>query len=842
MGEPKPKAPLLMLSISPPMKGAGQGNYYLQLAREDYYLEGGEPPGRWVGLGAEALNLDGVVDRESLHNLLSGFDPKGREAWVQNPGSNDRQSGWDLTFSAPKSVSVLWSQLPSGERTSIQEAHAMAVRAAVGYLEDVAAVTRRGKGGLRVEAAKFIGAVFEHGTSRAQDPQIHSHVLILNTVLREDGSTGTLRSRDIFRHKMAAGAVYRAELAKELQRRLGVEVERVKGWFEIKGVSQSLIEEFSKRRQEVEEALAKRGVSGPEAAKIAALDTRDKKAHRPRAELLAEWQGRGVAHGWSVSQALGIVRQGRWVENRKQFSELSAEAIAKLTQTQSYFSERDLVRHTAEAGQGRGAGAAEVRQSVKERLKSKEVVPLKAEGGERMYTTREMLELERDLLRMAEERQTDDRHRVPLTKVLRETESKPELSDEQKSAIEHVTAGKGAIAVVAGMAGTGKSTLLGVARSIWEAAGFEVRGAALSGKAAQGLQDGSGIQSFTIASTLAELRKAHAPVDFSQEAFGGSAGSPKRLTPRTVLVVDEAGMVGTRQLHELLKWVREAGAKLVLVGDAKQLQPIEAGGPFRALSEQLGAAELTEIKRQREGWARQAVTDMARGEAQSVLHEFAARDRLRIEDSRKEVMDRLIRDWAADGVRAPEQNLILTNSNDEVRELNRRAQDERLKARALGDGSVRVQGDHLYPGDRVLFTRNSRLYGVMNGSLGTVQSLSERSIRVTLDTGRTVSIPLAQYEHIRLGYAATTHKAQGMTAENTYILAGGSMQDREISSVQVSRARGKSVLYVDKDGAGEAFSDLGRQMAQSRAKKLAHSLGELTPHKPSKDREQGREY
>ena len=119
MGEPKPKAPLLMLSISPPMKGAGQGNYYLQLAREDYYLEGGEPPGRWVGLGAEALSLDGVVDRESLHNLLSGFDPKGREAWVQNPGSNDRQSGWDLTFSAPKSVSVLWSQLPSGERAAI---------------------------------------------------------------------------------------------------------------------------------------------------------------------------------------------------------------------------------------------------------------------------------------------------------------------------------------------------------------------------------------------------------------------------------------------------------------------------------------------------------------------------------------------------------------------------------------------------------------------------------------------------------------------------------------------------------------------------------------------------
>ena len=244
-----------MLSIAQ-MSGAGQGDYYLNLAQEDYYTKGGEPPGEWFGEGAKAQGLAGEVEASALRNLLQGYSPEGHETLVQNARKENRQSGWDLTFSAPKSVSVVWSQADNETRSAIEKAHKEAVHSALSYLEKEAGVTRRGSGGYEKENAKLTFAVFEHGTSRAQDPALHSHALLINAGLRADGSTGTIESRGVYQHKMAAGALYRAELSYQLEQSLGLVSEKKGRAFELTGVSKELQKEFSTRRQEIEQHLS----------------------------------------------------------------------------------------------------------------------------------------------------------------------------------------------------------------------------------------------------------------------------------------------------------------------------------------------------------------------------------------------------------------------------------------------------------------------------------------------------------------------------------------------------------------------------------------------------------
>lgn len=491
-------------------------------------------------------------------------------------------------------------------------------------------------------------------------------------------------------------------------------------------------------------------------------------------------------------------------------SQLVHEALTVITDQQSFFPARDVVRRLAEAGQGRGLGAAGVRLAAERTLTTPEIVALGRVAGERQFTTREMLQLEQDLFALALQAQDSRAHTLPSADLGRF----PNLSLEQQAAVRHITTGVGAVQVVSGMAGTGKSTLLRVARILWQEAGLAVWGAALSGKAARGLEASAGIPSVTCARLIQCLAQHRSP--FADDA------SP--LNARTVLVLDEAGMLGTRQMKTILEAALAVGAKVVLVGDAKQLQPIEAGGPFRALSERLGEARLTEIQRQRDEWARGVVRNFAAGEPARALRELASHGLVVVAETRAASKARLLAEWRREGVVQPAQNLILTNQNEEVRELNRRAQAERLSGGALSDQGVQVAGQTFHVGDRVLFTRNARMHGVSNGSLGTLTAIAGTRLAVTLDTGGTARFALADYDHLRLGYAVTTHKAQGMTAENVFVLAGDTMQDREISYVQSSRARGLTRFFFDLETAGAALQEAVRIMSRSHQKFLAHEV------------------
>jgi conjugative relaxase-like TrwC/TraI family protein len=801
-----------MLSIGA-MKGGQQG-YYLDLAREDYYLNGGEPPGIWHGQGAADLGLSGVVEGEALTRLFEGYHPTEDRSLIQQQRYKNRehQPGWDLTFSAPKSVSVLWSQADAVTRKTLQQSHFAAVKAALDYLEDEVAVTRKGKGGAEKVQARLVIATFEHHTSRAQDPQLHTHALVMNACTDEDGKSGTLESKGLYQAKMAAGALYRAELAAQLERQLHLTIERKGSVFEIKGVSEPLIAEMSKRRAEIEKALAEGGYTSAAAAEIAAFSTRQTKGHVAQEALTEKWHETGRAFGWGPEQAAQLLKETQPkhrepAHERKQPLEKTAE---RLTENQSFFTRRDFTRFLAESSQGRGFDAREVRAARDAYLnRSPDIVRLGNYRGEWVYTTPEIIKEEKTLLAGVERSKERTQQGVSSQTVEGVIATRRQISEEQSNALRHITTEGGSIRIVSGMAGTGKTTLLHAARLSWELEGYEVYGAALSGKAAEGLSQGAMIKSETLRKTLWDLK--HDRI---------------RLHEKSVLVVDEAGMVGTKMMRQLVEQTERSGATLVLVGDAKQLQPIEAGGPFAEMQRRLGAATLQDIRRQREEWARDAVKDFAAGRADQGLEAFASRGLLTVEKDRKKAMKSLISAWKEQGIEEPQNQMILAGTRQEASILNRMAQEVRMKAGCLQGEGIAIPGtnEQLYEGDRVLFTSKSRMYRVENGSLGKVIETDplKNTVTVRLDNDEHVHFCLSNYSDIRPGYAMTTHKGQGATTERSFILAGGSMQDREITYVQASRSRAETRIFIDEVQAGEDLTDIVRQMKKSRQKEMAH--------------------
>jgi conjugative relaxase-like TrwC/TraI family protein len=749
--------------------------------------------------------------------VFDGFGPDGTPL-VQNAGAADRQPGWDLTFSAPKSVSVFWAQAGSKDRQQVEQAFDAAVAAAVGYLEDEFAWSRRGKAGATAERCGLFAAAFGHQTSRELDPNLHKHVIFANVGLRADGNTGSILSKPLYESKMAAGAVFRAELAHQLQQRLGLACEAKKTWFELAGVPQAAIDEFSTRRQQIEAELAAHGRSGAKASEAAALATRQAKEARPRDELFAEWWDRGEAVGFGPSEALwigGVVRPCDDPASRLRSA--VPEAVHKLTESKSHFAERDVVRAVAEAVQTDGVTARDVRRHVRDYLEvSPDVVRLGVRDRLPRFTTAELYAIEQKLLAAAARAAGDRSKDVPEWAVAPALAARPHLTDEQVSALRHLTQGGGGVRVVNGLAGTGKTTLLDAARDAWERAGLTVVGAALAGKAAQGLQEGAHIPSETIHRRLIDLDNGRLV-----------------LNRKSVVVVDEAGMVGTRLLGELADHARRAGALLVLVGDHRQLQPVEAGGAFKALGDRLGRAELTHITRQREEWARQAVRDVVGGDAASALAAFAGRGLLTVSEDRTAAMRDLVATWRAGGVADPARHLIFAGTNEEAARLNRLCQAERRAAGRVAGAGVVVDADAIQPGDRILCLRNDRRVGVKNGSLATVVNADPvlHTLRARLDGGAEVLIPLESYPHVRLGYAVTTHKGQGVTVDHAYVLAGGPMTDRELAYVQLSRSKETTRVFVDRAEAGERLGDLAWAMTKSRQQDLAHDVIEKSEDK-----------
>lgn len=481
-------------------------------------------------------------------------------------------------------------------------------------------------------------------------------------------------------------------------------------------------------------------------------------------------------------------------------------ALDAITKSQATFTRRDLAMfvHRHSEGKDQFDRAMSAVQS------SPDLVALGKDGrGSERSTSRDMIEVEARLESASTSIAERQRHRVTEKSQQRALAAAESgglvLSGEQRAAFEHATAGKD-LGVVLGYAGAGKSAMLGVAREAWEDGGLRVRGAALSGIAAENLEAGSGIASRTIASLE------------HQWAQGRDL-----LSPGDVLVIDEAGMIGSRQMERVLSAAEDAGAKVVLVGDPQQLQAIEAGAAFRSIAERHGHVEITEIRRQQVDWQRDATRLLATGRTAEALDAYCANGMVHAAETRETAREELIGGWNRERVADPENSrIILTHTNDEVRALNQLARGRLREDGALGeDVSVTTErgSRDFAAGDRLMFLRNDRQLGVKNGSLGTVRSVSAQRMAALLDDGRSVAFDTKDYTHIDHGYAATIHKSQGVTVDRTHVLATPGM-DQHSSYVALSRHRESVSLHYGRDD----FADAGKLacvLSRERAKDMA---------------------
>jgi conjugative relaxase-like TrwC/TraI family protein len=794
----------------------GQEAYYersVAAGIDDYYAGRGESPGIWVGRGSAELELDGVVGEGELGRLIGGRHPltsaelrkhaPKKQITVERidaaTGERHREektlspvAGYDLVFSPPKSVSLLHALGSEDVRQAVNQAHLAAWQAALAYLEQRACVTRRGKNGVvRERGCGFVAAAYQHRTSRAQDPHLHTHVIVANmTKTPSDGEWRALDGEPILKHyRLAAGYLYQAQLRFELTQSLGVEWrEPENGMAELAGVPDGALRAFSRRRVQVLDYLERRGSSGFYAAKVAAIETRDRKEPIDLPRLRLEWEARAAEHGLGRRQLKRLL--GRTVQrelDEHDVGEVATRLVGPegLTDKRSTFSGTDAVMAWAQAC-SQGAPAERVLALVERFIGMEEVAPIApaAVGRPAAFSTVELLRHERVALQLATRTSDVDAPTVSAATVARVARDRgPTLSREQAAMLRAVASSPDRVVCVVGHAGSGKTTALAALADAYQRDAYVAIGAAPSGVAAANLAAETGIPSGTLHRLLAEARQR--------------SGLPRHC----LLVVDEAGMADTRTLTRVLFQVEHAQGKAVLVGDPAQLPAVGPGGLYAAIVERNGAVELRDNRRQRDELERRALALLRQGRSRDYLAHAAEHGRLAVVPTRVEAKAQLIADWWQAARDDLVGSAMIAYRRADVAELNTVARTLLDREGVLGRDRLRL--DHsveLAAGDRILCTHNDRRLDIANGSRGTIASVdrARRAIVVELDDRRRLTLPARYLDagNVSHAYALTGHKTQGLTVERAFVLADDQRALKEWGYVALTRAREQARLYT----------------------------------------------
>ena len=800
-----------MLSVS--KLSPGQEAYYersVAAGIDDYYAGRGESPGVWVGRGAAELELEGTVGEGELGRLIGGRDPltsavlrshpPRKRITVEriDPATGERRleektlspvAGYDLVFSPPKSVSLLHALGSAEVRHAVNLAHLAAWQAALGYLEQEACVTRRGKNGVvRERGCGFVAAAYQHRTSRAQDPHLHTHVIVANmTKTSSDGEWRALDGEPILKHyRLAAGYLYQAQLRFELTRSLGVEWREPDcGMAEIVGVPDGALQAFSQRRAQVLDYLERRGSSGFYAAKVAALQTRDRKEPLDLPRLRLEWEARAAEHGLGRRELKRVL--DRALVRELDVAEVTARLVGPdgLTGKRSTFSGADAVMAWAQA-HSQGCPAEQVLALVDRFVAIEQVAPIApaAVGRPPVFSTAELLRHERAGLGLAARGRRVGVPVVSSTTVERVADERgPTLSREQTAMLRAVASSPDRVVCVVGHAGAGKTTALAALTDAFQGDGYVAIGAAPSGVAAANLAAETGIPSGTLHRLLGEAQQR--------------GGLPRRC----LLVIDEAGMADTRTLTRVLFQVEHAQGKAVLVGDPAQLPAVGPGGLYAAIVARNGAIELHHNRRQRDELERSALALLRGGRSRVYLAHAAEQGRLTVAANGAEAKAQLIADWWQSASTDLPGSVMIAYRRADVAELNAVARTLLDREGRLGRERLRLDnGTELAAGDRVLCTRNDRRLAIANGSRGTVQTLDRdrNSIVVAFDDGRRITLRARYLEtgHVSLAYALTGHKTQGLTLERAFVLADDQRALKEWGYVALTRSRHETRLYT----------------------------------------------
>ncbi|UNC14054.1 conjugative relaxase [Acidiphilium multivorum] len=777
-----------MVATISALTSAGQAASYYEA--DDYYAEGGLAPSEWLGKGAQMLNLAGGVDHEQFARLLEGY-VAGQSLGTMREGEWEHRPGWDVTFSAPKSVSIMAEV--AGDRRLIA-AHERAVKTALGLAEQHFTATRiREDGSIRREATgNLVIASFRHGTSRALDPQLHTHNVILNMTRDEAGQWRSLEPRAFYQMQKQMGAIYRQELAAEVQR-LGYAIERGKdSTFEIAGIGTETLETFSQRSAAIEARLAERGKSREQASaaekQIAALDTRLAKEAVPHAELIGAWREAADAAGWDEQARRGLVAQAEARGNAAlsighEFArELGADravaqGAAMLGERQSVFSTTALHEAAGRFGMGRighdDITAAIARAEKSGALETRACLDRRGVAFEG-FTTAANITNETTMLRLEEQaRQQVEPILSPIAaaRAVAEAERRSATqghgwTDEQRAATAQILGSRNRIIGLQGAAGTAKtSTVLATIAREAEARGIQVTALAPTASAAQVLGEALDARADTLARHLL---------------------APGRPTPRERLwIVDEASLISTADAAKLLGLADSHRARALLVGDTAQLGSVEAGAAFIQLQGAgMETARLTKILRQTNEHAKEAVEASLAGDAKKALTALDAGGGRVIEHHTREArFAQIARDYAMLDAKERRKALVIEPSRkgrDTLTQEIRHALAERGQLhgpaitvpRLVSKDMTRAEAKdpHSYAiGDMIRFAKDYADKGVSKAQAYRVTGIDTGKAAILLadKTGRTIDWRLRQW-----GAA----QSQAFTAETIELRAGDKMQ------------------------------------------------------------------
>jgi len=750
-----------MLTISKPLS-SGQAQSYHQkeftAKEQNYWSQRGVIAGEWQGRLAGQFALAGTVSAHDFAKLSQGQHPQTGEQLVRQRASYEYQdaegktiktmehrAGWDATFSAPKSVSL--TALVGGDER-VREAHRESVRVALDQLERYTQA-RIGGNHPPETTGKFIAAKFEHDTARPVDgyvaPQLHTHAVVFNVTERETGQPRAIQPQSLFASQQFATAIYQSELTYRL-RQLGYEITTGRsGAPEIKGYTQEYLDASSPRSQQIREYLERTGRSGKESAEIAAHSTRDRKEIHSPGEVMAAHRKLAAHFGHQAETVVRVARersqhQEKPVNSFERVRESLTFSRDKNFEREAVVDERALIRDGLRRGMGE-VTHTQVRANLEARLASGEFQVVDRPQGVpgRQFTTAKTIEAEHEILRRMREGQNHVEPVLSRPHAIAVADQHPHLNRAQKSVVEDVLSSPDRVQGIQGFAGAGKTTTLIVLRSAAEGQGYQVEGFAPTSRAARQLNE-SGIEAGTLQSFLARSANPDLP---EQKHF---------------YLVDESSLASTNQIREFLSRLGPDD-RVLLIGDIRQHQGVEAGRPFEQLQEAgMHTAKLDEIVRQQDPALKSAVEMLATGQVSAALDALQQQGRVKEIPNREERVCAIAKTY----VESPENTLIVSPDNASRRQLNVAVRQE-LKAigtvapedhvfrvlvqRQDMTGAERSWASHYEIDDVVRYTRGSKAVGIEAGAYTSVLAINPSANQLTIEKA---DRELATYDPRRL--------------------------------------------------------------------------------------------
>jgi conjugative relaxase-like TrwC/TraI family protein len=733
-----------MLTISKPLSASQARNYHereFASEKQNYWSHDEQGFSEWRGQLAQQWGLQGAVGDEHFARLTEGQHPLTEEQLVQHQVSRtyegkggkevtsvEHRAGWDATFSAPKSVSI--TALVGGD-DRVREAHRESVHVALGELEQYTQA-RIGNVHAPETTGKFVAATFEHDTARPVDgyaaPQLHTHAVIFNVTERDNEQTRALQPHELFTSQRYATAVYRSELALRLER-LGYEVERGQhGQPEIKGYTKEYLEASSPRRGQIKEHLREQGIDGAAAAQIAAHHTRDHKELLSQEEVLHRHRELAAQFG---NQADKVVAQARQHEQTLAHDPQS-KAQQAVTWARDHVFERSAVqdrRVILESALERGMGEttyADIRKEFERRVESGEFQAVARNDGSQRFTTASMIEMERETIARVQagnRRDYGDPMLVSPRIRIGVEDRHPELNHSQRQAVDDIMVSREKIVGLDGVAGAGKTTTLAVIREAAEAEGYSVEGFAPTSRATQKLAE-AGMETSTLQKHLAR-------------------GAQPDAGEKRLYVLDESSLASTRQVHDFVERLHQSD-RVLLVGDHRQHEAVEAGRPFAQLQDAgMKTVRLEEIVRQKDPVLKEVVEQLARGEVREAVQSLDLQGRVHEIKDHGERIATIAKEYA----KSPESTLVVSPDNRSRTEINAHIHSE-LQSRGVVNatehnlrvlvprqdmtGADRTWAERYEVGDVVRYSRASKETGIGKGAYTQVRSIDAAANRLTV--------------------------------------------------------------------------------------------------------------